>query len=166
MRHKIAFVLAAVATSLMLSSCTPGDIGTVGLQREADGSLTALIRLCHGSADKIVLRAVNSFPHDPDSTPQSDHWESVPDVEQALEAPVHGYADVPVTIDEDSILDDVLYEVHTSSRDGWASSGFFGAAELAEVEPGRVLAPPWLDTDGVFEIRSRDDFESAAEDFC
>lgn len=166
MRGKPLLWLAALAVSLMLTSCTPGDIGTVGIRREADGSLTALIRLCRGSVDTLLLRPVNSVPPGAGGGPRSDGWESASSPEYPLDVVVTGDADVLLAFAEDELRVDVLYRIYASGRDGRAGSGFFAAAELALIEPGQILAPSRADADGLFQIQSPAGFEAAADRYC
>ena len=75
-----------------------------------------------------------------------------------------GEALLPFPVSE--MLTDVLYEVNAVGRDGRAVSGNFGAQELAELDSGDVLTWPRREADGVHEVLSRDEFESASEEFC
>jgi hypothetical protein len=167
MRSRLPMLLAAVIpATLVLAACTPSSIGTVGLQRQEDGSVKALIRMCHGSVDELVLRPVNSFPTGTGGEALTDTWDSTPDLSRALASAVGGDADVADALDEADLLPDVLYEMSARGREGNATSGFFGGSELAALGADQVLTYPRRGSEGVHEILTPTDFEEAADDFC
>ena len=162
---------------VVLSACSPPFIGTLGIERNSDGTLTTLIRICNDSVAELILHPVNSFPTAEDGSPLSDKWESVRDVSSPLNPAVRASADVPFPLDEGALETDVLYEVWAAGRQGNAFSGLFGASELAALRPGNVIAEPVRGDDeddyvrnggsgGVYMTVTRDEFEQRAREFC
>ena len=166
-----------VGLVVLLSACSPPTIGTVGIERNEDGSLTALVRVCRDSVDTLILRPINSFPKAPNGSPLGDHWESVPDERVSLTSSVTDSADVPFPVDATALESDVLYGLWAAGRHGNAFSGVFGASEVAALQPGEVLAEPISDdaeatkdrddgAGGFFVTVTRDEFEQRATSFC
>jgi hypothetical protein len=149
-----------------MTGCTPGADGMVGLERQSDGSLSVLIRMCHGTVDQLVLRAINAYPSGQDGEERSNTWRTVPDDESPLPTEHTVRDDVAMPFDESDLHPDVLYELIASDSDSWAIGGYFGAEELAGLEPSEVLAYPRRGADGVHEIMSKSDFESSVKEFC
>ncbi len=149
--------------ALALSSCTPPSIGIVGIERNADGSLDALIRLCRGSVNTLILAPVSSVPLDGG---ESDEWRSVEDVEAPLSPPLSADAQLALPFSENTLRHDVVYKLWAAGRDGNAFSGYFSAADLADLEAGQVLTWSSNDSESDFQLVSTHGFEAIADDFC
>lgn len=178
MLRRLGYSALLLGVVTVLSACTPGSTGILGIERNANGTLTVLIRVCSDSLDEIRMRPVNSFPNEPDGEPLNDNWEAVADMTAALPHTVEGSADVPFPFVEDELEPDVLYDLWASGgRQGNAHKGLFGAAELATLQPGEVLTRPSRDDEpseyvrgegsgGVYMLVTREEFERRAEAFC
>jgi hypothetical protein len=166
MKRKQAFAALLLAVTLTLTACSPPFIGTVGIQRRADGSLGVLIRLCRGSLNTLTLQAVNSYPSAENGEPLSNAWEAVDDSRTRLSTQVNGEADLTAAFNESELRSDVLYHLWGAGRDGNAFSGLFSAGDLAAVNTGEVLAEPSRDSLGVHEIMTPREFEAFSEEFC
>ncbi len=177
MRRRLSACVLLLGLAVLLSACSPPHIGTIGIQRNANGTLTALIRICTESVGKLIVHPVNSFPHAKDGSPLSDRWESVADVEVPLNPAVTESADVAFPMDEGALETNVLYELWAAGRQGNAFSGLFGASELAALKPGEVISDPMRGdaeadsvrdggSGGVFMTVTREQFEQRAEAYC
>ncbi|NLP82358.1 hypothetical protein HF576_00700 [Microbacterium sp. CFH 90308] len=177
MRRRLASIAVIIGLAVVLTACSPPFIGTIGVERNDDGTLTVLIRVCRDYVETLIVDPINSFPNAKNGAPLSDRWESVPNIEFPLSPAVESAADVPFPVDEADLETYVLYRLWAGSREGNAFSGQFGASELAALKPGEVLAGPTRDDEeseyvrddgrgGTFMIVSRDAFEERAEEFC
>lgn len=166
MKRRWALGALLLAVTLSLTACTPPFIGSIGIERRADGSLEVLIRLCHGSVSSLTLEAVNSYPSSEDGAPLSNAWESVRDERSRLSPQVSGDADLAAAFNEPELRSDVLYRLWAAGRDGNAFSGLFSASDLAAVKPGEVLAQPLRDSVGVYAIMAPSEFEAISEELC
>ena len=182
MRRRLTIATVLVGLVLVLAACTPPLIGTVGIERDADGSLNLLVRLCRGSIDTLIVHGVDSFPSgtgealvSEDETteePVLEDWMLVPDIETTLNPALTGGADIPFPSDVTDLDPAVLYELWAAGREGNAFSGLFSASELAELVPGEVMAQRVHDDaapedpGGSYTVVTRDKFERRASLFC
>jgi hypothetical protein len=177
MNRRIGLVALLICVGAALTACSPPFIGTIGIQRNADGTLSALVRVCRGSVYTLLVHPVNSFPTERDGGSTSDDWESAADIETELDPVVTDRADVRFPAEEESLKTNVLYELWAAGEDGNAFSGLFGASELAALKSGEVLADPMRDDEerdyvrdhgrgGIFMLVTPAEFEKRAVAFC
>lgn len=101
---------APVACALMvaLTSCGPTTIGTLGIARQDDGSLTVMIRICEESVDSIALRAISSYPVRENDEPDDGRWANVRDEIAPLPTTAIDSVDIPLPFEESSVRSDIL----------------------------------------------------------
>lgn len=161
-----SLLAAPVACALMvaLTSCSPAVIGTLGIARQDDGSLTVMIRICEESVDSIALRAINSYPVPENDEPDDGRWANVRDELAPLPTTVIDSVDIPLPFEESSVRSDILYELMAHGQNGTAHSAYFSAADLEALEPGFVLTPAMRES--IDPVLTPPEFESRAREAC
>ena len=113
-----------------------------------------------------MLDPVNSFSDPAEGGSSTDEWRSVPTEEEPVSPPIDDERDVEFPFNESALRTDVLYRLWAVGKAGNAFSGFFGASELAALQPEEVMTQPSAAADGVYEITTRAGFEAFADEFC
>lgn len=137
----------------------------MGILRQQDGSLEVLIRVCRDSVDTLILKPINSFPHEDNGEPMSDAWRAAPQPEVPLSPPISGKATVDMAIEESEIRTDVLYELWAAGRAGNVFSAQFDAGMLAALQAGEVLSSESLYVEGDV-ITTPEGFRRYADEYC
>lgn len=157
LRRACLTAVTALGVLAALTGCGPPIIGTVGLIRADDGTLTAITIVCTGSIGTLMLS--ERGPVDPDQSSGHAHgirrWELPEPVSRAG----------ALTLEEAAgwLRSDRYYEAGGYGRGGVAIGPRFTTVELAALGPGQVLA---LDEDWESEAMTVPQFLGAAEELC
>ena len=166
MKRWIRLLLVLVVGSFALTSCTPDADGSVGIERQSDGSLKVLVRMCEGSLSRVVVDGANNYPTREIGASGNTAWKSAPNYFTKFAELIHGEGEAVLELPEDELLDTVLYTTIGYGPEGYAVGGYFGAEELRALEPNQILAYPRFDVDASFELLSRIEFDAASAEFC
>jgi hypothetical protein len=171
MRRLIGSIAVIAAALVLLTSCSPPRLGTLGILRNEDGTLNVLVRLCEGSLYKVGLDPVGP------ATAANDDRQTTVSVRQPdtmwveLSSPVIGNSEIAFPFVESELREDIRYQLwgvvgaenaETQRQAGNAFSTVFEASELAALPRGMVLSPS--DNPGVALLPR--DFEEFAVKFC
>ncbi len=149
--------LAGLLAVASLSACTPVSDGVVGLQREQDGSLSVVVRMCQGSVNRVHLR---DFDSDAYTT-----WTFDDEVGPTGTFPLDdGFSS---RLHEGHTYDIGVSTFHGASADGPSMT----PESVAALTPGQILLDPFVaDHDATDPplalVVTSDDFSEDADRYC
>ena len=138
--------------ALLLSGCGPASGGVLGLRREVDGTLSAVVKMCTGGVDGVIAYV-----------PDTDidlSWEFAERVTE------EGSLPLGVQFEDDLDAEETYLAYGWSSDSAVKADGVdFTQAQLAGLAVGDIWSFGWLD-DAAAHAYSTDDFHAMVERYC
>jgi hypothetical protein len=146
-----------VLTVATVSACSPVPDGMVGLQREQDGSLSAVVHMCHDHVDRVQLLDLD--------TGDEEVWTFGTEVAGTGAFPL-------VEVVERQLRDGHVYALGASAYHVASAEGpTITADSVAALAPGQVLVDPFMVDPDVedppeAQVVASSEFEGLAGDYC
>ncbi|TDD54917.1 hypothetical protein E1263_26675 [Kribbella antibiotica] len=162
-------IFLAVSSSFVLVGCGPGTSGTLGLMTDGNGNTSAVLQICEGHLENVVLNLQNrGVPEDPDEEPERlGEWESGSKVRKGftqfdLAQGGNGWKVVTPLKPRNAAR---TFSITAASEDSaWIAFGpQFKNSDLTKLKPGQVLVSPEDGSPGN-RVQSLDDFKATSCD--
>lgn len=146
-----------VLTVATLSACSPVPDGMVGLRREQDGSLSAVVHMCHDHVDRVQLLDLDSG--------DEEVWTFGTEIAGTGAFPL-------VEVLERHLRDGHVYGLGASAYHVASAEGpTITADSVAALAPGQVLVDPFMVDPEVedppeAQVVASDDFADVARGYC